>query len=141
MHNKTVLSLPNGLFFPVGLFLNNEEGKLGTWPLDINTFSTSYLIGPSTMQESPAMIALLLQSEILGEWEALSRRVKVIWAVNNGHDVLSLVSTAFQHDGIVLALRKKNSNVRVKRSVEARISITKRHIISHPGLEKINGDR
>ena len=42
-----------------------------------------------------------LKSEILCEWEAISsRRAKVLWAVENGHDVISL-----QHDGIVLALR------------------------------------
>ena len=41
-----------------------------------------------------------MKSDILCEWEAISRRAKVDWARCEGHDVLSL-----QHDGVVLALR------------------------------------
>ena len=42
-----------------------------------------------------------LKSEVLGEWEALSRTAKVRWAEREGHDWLSL-----QHDGVVIALRR-----------------------------------
>ena len=35
-----------------------------------------------------------LKSEVLGEWEALSRTAKVRWAEREGHNWLSL-----QHDG------------------------------------------
>ena len=41
-----------------------------------------------------------MKSDILCEWEAISRRAKVDWARSEGHDVLNL-----QHDGVVLALR------------------------------------
>ena len=42
-----------------------------------------------------------LKSEVLGEWEALSRTAKVRWAEREGHDWLSL-----QHDGVVIAPRR-----------------------------------
>ena len=41
-----------------------------------------------------------MKSDILCEWEAISRRAKVDWARREGHDVMNL-----QHDGVVLALR------------------------------------
>ena len=41
-----------------------------------------------------------LKSDVLSEWEAISRTAKVRWAEENGHDWLSL-----QHDGVVIALR------------------------------------
>jgi len=40
-----------------------------------------------------------LKSDILAEWEAISRTEKVRWAEENGHDWLSL-----QHDGVIIAL-------------------------------------
>ena len=44
--------------------------------------------------------ARTLKSDILAEWEAISRTAKVHWAEAGGHDWLSL-----QHDGVVIALR------------------------------------
>ena len=41
-----------------------------------------------------------LKSDILAEFEAISRTAKLSWADNEGHDWISL-----QHDGVVIALR------------------------------------
>ena len=40
-----------------------------------------------------------LKSDVLAEWEAISRTAKVRWADENGHDWLNL-----QHDGVIIAL-------------------------------------
>ena len=41
-----------------------------------------------------------LKSDVLCEWEAISRSAKIRWAEEQGHDWLSL-----QHDGVVIAFR------------------------------------
>ena len=53
-----------------------------------------------------------LKSDILAEHEAISRTAKVLWAINGGHDWLSL-----QHDGVVIALRDGTSKSQASSSL------------------------
>ena len=97
--NLTLIHLPNGLKFPVQTFFRQQHEKTEDLALrlphltDLISYWSKHEGGNSHPERT-------LKAEICCEWEALSRRAKVKWAISNGHDVLSL-----QHDGVVLGLR------------------------------------
>ena len=78
----------------------NQQQKRTEWialhyphPLELEEFWRASSHGETAPSRT-------LKSDILAEYEAISRTAKVSWAINDGHDWLSL-----QHDGVVIALR------------------------------------
>ena len=101
--NQTLNDLPNNFKFPANEFFKQQHQKTEDLALR-HSHLTDLISYWSTHYGGCPHPERTLKAEILCEWEALSRRAKVLWAVHNGHDVISL-----QHDGIVAALREDAS--------------------------------
>lgn len=99
-NGQTLISLPNGQHFPVQTYFRQQQQKTEHIALKFGHVTELISYWSSHYGGSPHP-ERTLKSEILCEWEAISRRAKILWAIENGHDVISL-----QHDGIVLALRE-----------------------------------
>ena len=93
------LPLPDGSSFPVRRYFRQQEERTA-WlarrlpaVLELVTYWRDIEGGGGAAPDRT------LKSDVLCEWEAISRTAKVRWAEAHGHDWLSL-----QHDGVVIAL-------------------------------------
>ena len=115
--NLTLIDLPNGLKFPVQTYFQQQRRK--TEDMALRLPHVLELIEYWRKHEGGNINSdRTLKSEICCEWEAISRRAKVRWALEHGHDVLSL-----QHDGVVLAIRADCSVEEVRKNLQRASSI------------------